>query len=171
MFGDLALGQALVDATARAVNGEQLFLAFLAKAALDNPPPLSFFRSFVVERSGDHEDDFDIKQRAMLSLADAARVLTASVGTPDPPGTVDRYDRLRELEPQNADVYHAAAQAYDTLMLFRARQGFADGTDGRYFRIRDLSKLERLQLRNTFRPIEDLLAILRMRFQLQLLPQ
>ncbi len=171
LAGDLDLGRRLVDVTAGLVPGENLFLAFLAKAAVDNPPPLSFFRSFVVENSGEHKDDFDIKQRAMLSLADAARVLTLSAGLSDPPNTVDRYDRLREAEPRNAEVYHAAAQAYDTLMLFRARQGLEDGTDGRYFKIRDLSKLERLQLRNTFRPIDDLLSILKMRFSLQMLSQ
>ena len=171
LAGDLELGRRLVDQTAGLVRGENLFLAFLAKAAVDNPPPLSFFRSFVVESSGEHKDDFDIKQRAMLSLADAARVLTLGEGIGDPPNTIDRYDRLREAEPRNAEVYHAAAQAYDTLMLFRARQGLGDGTDGRYFKIRDLSKLERLQLRNTFRPIDDLLSILKMRFSLQMLSQ
>ena len=171
VYGDFELGKTLLQHSAQVVKSESLFLAFLAKAALDNPPPLSFFRNFVVESSGEHKDDFDIKQRAMLPLVDAARVLSYSLGVPDSPHTIDRYDRLRQLEPQNAEVYHAAAQAYDTLMLFRARQGFSDGGDGRYFRIRDLSKLERLQLRNTFRPIDDLLAILKMRFQLQLLPQ
>ncbi len=171
LAGDLALGRRLVETSAATVQNETLFLAFLAKAAVDNPPPLSFFRSFLVESSGEHKDDFDIKQRAMLSLVDAARVLSLHVGIGDPPNTVDRYDRLREAEPRNAEVYHAAAQAYDTLMLFRARQGLGDGTDGRYFKIRELSKLERLQLRNTFRPIEDLLGILKMRFSLQMLSQ
>lgn len=171
LAGDMELGQRLVSQTVRTVAGESLFLAFLAKAAVDNPPPLSFFRSFLVESSGEHKDDFDIKQRAMLSLADAARVLTLSVESPDPPNTIDRYDRLREKEPRNAEIYHAAAQAYDTLMLFRARQGLSDGTDGRYFKIRELSKLERLQLRNTFGPIDDLLNILKMRFSLQMLSQ
>ena len=169
LAGDLSLGRGFVEASRELVAGESIFLAFLASAALDNPPPLSFFRNFVVESSGEHKDSFDIKQRAMLPLADAARVLTLAAGASDPPNTVDRYDRLRALEPRNADVYLAAAQAYDTLMLFRARQGLADGSDGRYFRIRELSKLERLQLRNTFSPINDLLAILKMRFQLQMI--
>ena len=169
LAGDLSLGEAFAEASAEIAAAEPVFLAFLASAAVDNPPPLSFFRNFVVESGGEHKDTFDIKQRAMLSLADAARVLSLGAGAADPPGTVDRYDRLRALEPRNADVYLAAAQAYDTLMLFRARQGIADGTDGRYFRIRELSKLERLQLRNAFTPINDLLAILKMRFQLQMI--
>ncbi len=169
VFGDLELGTELMAHSRDRVQGEHRFLGFLAQAALDNPPPLSFFRSFVVERSGEHEDQFDIKQRAMLPLADAARVLSLERGVPDPSNTVQRFDRLRELEPQNANLYREAAQAYDTLMLFRARQGYSDGTDGRYFKIGELSKLERLQLRNTFRPIESLLAALRVRFQLSLL--
>jgi len=171
VFGDLGLGEALAEHCRQRVKEATLLLAFMAKSATDNPPPLSFFRSFVVERGGEHKDEFDIKQRAMLPLADAARVLTYSLGISDPSNTVSRFDRLREAEPQNADVYLQAAQAYDTLMLFRARQGLNDGSDGRYFKISELSKLERLQLRNTFRPAQDLLGVLRMRFQLQMLNQ
>ena len=169
LAGDMSLGEAFATASAALVRGETIFLAFLARAAVDNPPPLSFFRNFVVESGGEHKDTFDIKQRAMLSLADAARVLSLSVGEPDPPNTIDRYNRLIAREPKNARIYEAAAEAYDALMLFRARQGLADGTDGRYFNIKELSKLQRLQLRNTFTPINDLLAILKMRFQLQML--
>ena len=173
VYGALALGEELVAWSAAYCREQPLLLAFLAKAATDNPPPLSFFRNFVVERGGEHEDEFDVKQRAMLPLADAARVLTLAAGVPDPPNTVDRFDRLGALEPQNAELYEAAAQAYDTLMGYRARQGFADGgaSDGRYFRIRELGKLERLQLRNAFRPAEDLLQVLRLRFQLTALNQ
>ncbi len=171
VYGDMALGEELSALCRDRVKNANLLLAYMANAASDNPPPLSFFRSFVVERGGGHKDQFDIKQRAMLPLADAARVLTYSLGIPDPSNTVDRFDRLREAEPQNAHIYLEAAQAYDTLMLFRARQGLSDGSDGRYFKIAELSKLERLQLRNTFRPAQELLTVLKMRFQLQMLNQ
>lgn len=169
--GDLALGERFAAQTRGRVRNERRFLAFLARAAVDNPPPLSFFRSFVVERSGEHKDSFDIKQRAMLPLADAARVLTLELGISDPSNTIQRYERLRAAEPQNDSLFLAAAQAYDALMLFRARQGLADGSAGRYFPISELSKLERLQLRNAFGPIADLLAALRVRFQLNAISQ
>ena len=168
-YGDLALGESLIERCSELTRGQRLFQAFLARAAIDNPPPLSFFRSFVVESGGEHEDEFDIKQRAMLPLVDAARVLTIDQGLGHLNNTVDRYDALAEAEPQNAEMYAAAAQAYDTLMLFRARQGLGDGSEGRYFRIKELNKLERLQLRNTFRPIAELLSALKIRFQLSIL--
>ena len=169
--GDLALGERFCAQTRGRVRNERRFLAFLARAAVDNPPPLSFFRSFVVERSGEHKDSFDIKQRAMLPLADAARVLTLELGISDPSNTIQRYERLRAAEPQNDALYLAAAQAYDALMLFRARQGLAEGSTGRYFPIAELSKLERLQLRNAFGPIAELLSALRVRFQLNAISQ
>ena len=34
-----------------------------------------FFRNLVLEKNGEHKDSFDIKLRAMMPLADAARVL------------------------------------------------------------------------------------------------
>ena len=169
VHGDEQLGKDFVEWTVEQVRDQRLFLALLSKAALDNPPPLSFFRSFVVERSGEHKDEFDIKQRAMLPLADAARVLTYQLGIPDPSNTVARFDRLAEAEPQNRELFVAAAQAYDTLMQFRARQGLSEGGNGRYFQIHQLGKLERLQLRNAFGPIQEVLSALKLRFQVTML--
>ncbi|WP_317618665.1 DUF294 nucleotidyltransferase-like domain-containing protein [Chlorobaculum sp. MV4-Y] len=46
------------------------FLQFFAKNALQNPPPLGFFRNFLVEKSREHAHEFDIKARAMMPLSD-----------------------------------------------------------------------------------------------------
>ena len=75
VYGEQALGTELKNFIFEQVAANRLFLSFLARNAVRNPPPLSFFRNMVVERSGEHRDAFDIKARAMTPLADAARVL------------------------------------------------------------------------------------------------
>lgn len=142
------------------------FINLLAKNALLNPPPLTFFRNFVVERNGEHKDAFDIKQRAMLPLADAARflILVRKVGKIN--NTAGRFKALAELDKPNKDVYLLAAEAYETLMRFRAENGLATNSNGRYIKPNELDKFQRVMLRNCFDPINDLQQIIKIRFQM-----
>jgi CBS domain-containing protein len=122
-----------------------------------------------VERSGEHKDEFDIKKRAMMPLTDAARVLVLEAGVSGINNTFRRFEKMAELEPQNAEIYEAAADAYEILMRYRALQGLQNRDSGRYFRPSELSKMQRLQLRNSFKPINDLQTLLNLRFQLSIL--
>ena len=149
------------------IKKQSTFLSFLALEALKNPPPLSFFRNLVLEKSGEHKDQFDIKQRAMLPLADAARLLHLA-GSPEHnlSGTTERFRSLAMLEPANRDLYIQAAEAYETLMQFRNATGLANNNSGRFFFPTELSKMEQLILKNCFQPIRDLQNLINMRFQL-----
>ena len=148
------------------MDKEHGFVNFLAQNALDSPPPLSFFKSFIVERGGDHKDEFDIKGRAMMPLSQAARVLILSHQEPDITHTVDRFEKLAELEPQNEDVYHEAAMAYELMIRYRALNGFRNHNSGRFIHPGGLNKIERQTLKYAFRTIEALQSSLRTRFNL-----
>ncbi|HRW76267.1 MAG TPA: DUF294 nucleotidyltransferase-like domain-containing protein [Saprospiraceae bacterium] len=168
VYGDTTLTDQLSATIADALAGNKIFLSLMAKDAVRNPPPLSFFRNFIVEKDGEHRDQFDIKLRAMMPLIDAARTLTLYHGQFDVKHTVDRLNRLADLEPQNRSLYQEAAEAFEILMRFRAENGLRHQDSGRYLQLDRLSKLDRLQLRNCFHPIRDLQEILETRFQLNL---
>ncbi|MDX5481431.1 MAG: nucleotidyltransferase, partial [Hymenobacteraceae bacterium] len=140
-----------------------------AKHALQSPPPLSFFRNFIVERGGEHKDQFDIKLRAMTPLVDAARVLTLDNRVAGENNTFKRFEKLAELEPQNAELYREAAMAYEIMMRFRTLNGLRNNNSGRYLNPSQLNKLERQTLRSTFKPISDIQELLQVRFQLNYL--
>lgn len=142
------------------------FLAFLAQNALQNPPPLSFFKQFIVERSGDHRNEFDIKSRGMMPLADAARLLLLSHAVSGITNTVQRYEQLAELEPPNAGLYREAAMAYELMIRYRAVNGFAREDSGRFLSPDSLNKIERQTLRYAFRTIEEIQSLLKTRFSL-----
>ncbi|MCB0705619.1 MAG: CBS domain-containing protein [Saprospiraceae bacterium] len=169
IFGDENMPKALSQHILDMVKKQTIFLNFLAKHALDNPPPLSFFRNFVVERSGEHKDEFDIKKRAMMPLTDAARILVLEAGVSGINNTFRRFEKMAELEPQNADIYISAANAYEILMRYRALQGLQNRNSGRYFKPDELNKMQRLQLRNCFYPISEIQSLLNLRFQLSVL--
>ncbi|MCB0746333.1 MAG: nucleotidyltransferase, partial [Ignavibacteriae bacterium] len=152
----------------KAINNQNSFLSFLARNALENPPPLSFFRDFMVEHNGEHKDEFDIKLRAMMPLVDGARVLTLAARIKGINSTSKRYNKLAELEPENKELYEQLADAYEIVMRFRAEQGFKKNDLGRYFKPDELNKMQRLILRNCFKPIKELQTILTVRFNLKM---
>ena len=164
-YGAEKLAQELTNHLFKQLPKTQIFLPLLAKNAMANPAPLSFFRNFVVESSGEHKDAFDLKLRAMLPLVDAARVLVLQQEIADANNTVERYLKLAEKDTTNADLYLDAAAGYDMLMAQRARFGLRDNNSGRYIHPKDLSKLERQQLRTIFTTISELQKVLRVRFQ------
>lgn len=168
VFGDPSLSEALADHIFDLIDDNFLFLVQLAKNAIMNPPPLTFFRNFVVEKGGEHKDDFDIKARAMMPLADAARILVLSAKKPNINNTFQRFDYMATIEPNNKELYEQAADAYEILMRYRAIQGLKNNNSGRYFNPEDLTKMERLNLRNSFKPINELHDLLKVRYRLNL---
>lgn len=165
VYGNFDLSKQLTDSIYESIDDQDIFLAFLAKNALQNPAPLSFFRNFMVERSGEHKDEFDIKARAMMPLTDAARLLILSARQYGKNNTFQRFDHMAELEPKNKELYEQAADAYEILMRFRALQGLKNKDSGRYFKPGELNKMQRMMLRNTFKPIKELQDLIEVRFR------
>lgn len=166
IIGNPDLTEELTNHIFHLIDRATAFLNLLAKNALLNPPPLTFFRNFVVERNGEHKDAFDIKQRAMLPLADAARLLILTQKIPKINNTSERFKALAEADKPNQEIYLLASEAYETLMRFRAVNGLATNTNGRYIKPNELDKFQRVMLRNCFEPINDLQQIIKLRFQM-----
>ncbi len=166
VFGQRNLSEQLTDHIFNEITNQEVFLNFLAKNALLNPAPLGFFKNFLVEKSGAQKDKFDIKLRAMMPLADCARLLILSHRVVGINNTFKRFEKLVELEPNYIDLMAEAGKAYEILMRMRALSGLKHGTSGRYILPEDLGKLQRQLLKNAFAPIDELQKILRIRFQL-----
>lgn len=165
VYGDSALAAELKSHIFERVKADRSFLGFFAKSATKNPPPLSFFRNMIVERSGEHRDAFDIKARAMVPLADAARVLVYDFGIDMYGSTAERWERIAETNENLARLASEAAMAYEILMRIRALEGLNRGTSGRYVHIKELNKLERQTLRNTFSVVTDVQLMLTSRYR------
>ncbi|WP_162342420.1 DUF294 nucleotidyltransferase-like domain-containing protein [Cyclobacterium salsum] len=164
--GKHSLADALTQHVYEEIRQEKVFLNFFAKNALLNPPPLGFFRNFMVEKSGEHAEKFDIKLRAMMPLADAARVLILSHQVVGINNTFKRYEKLAELEPNQASLFKDAGKAYEIFMRIRALEGLANESSGRFIQPDSLGKLQRQLLKNAFFPIDEIQKILKVRFQL-----
>ncbi|KZK74251.1 MAG: hypothetical protein A3K90_04880 [Pelodictyon luteolum] len=166
VYGDASLAGELKRDVFDSIARGRGFLEFFAKNALQNPPPLGFFRNFMVEKSRDHANEFDIKSRAMMPLADAARVLSYQLRIPEYFSTVERFQRIGELEPALSGLSLEAAAAYEFLMKLRALNGLEHSSSGRYIKPESLNKLDRQMLRNVFTTIGEIQQTLNLRFQL-----
>ncbi|MBN1278844.1 MAG: CBS domain-containing protein [Chlorobiaceae bacterium] len=166
VYGDTTLAAELKKGIFEEMSRGRGFLEFFAKNALQNPPPLGFFRNFLVEKSRDHANEFDIKSRAMMPLSDAARLLIYEQKIPDYLSTVERFQKLADLLPAEKDLCLEAAAAYEFLMRLRVVNGLEQGGSGRYIKPESLNKIDRQMLRNVFSTIGQVQKTLNMRFQL-----
>jgi len=142
------------------------FLQFFAKNALQNPPPLGFFRNFLVEKSREHAHEFDIKARAMMPLSDAARVLVYEQKIGEFLSTTERFRRLGQVISGFEELASEAIEAYEFLILLKTKHGLANDSSGRYIDPEGLNKIERQMLRNVFSTIGKVQSMLNLRFQL-----
>ncbi|MDW3197016.1 MAG: DUF294 nucleotidyltransferase-like domain-containing protein [Cytophagales bacterium] len=165
MYGSRSLGEEVHEHLRRELKPGSLFFHNLAKNALQNPPPLSFFKNFLVEQSGEHRSEFDIKKRAMMPISDAARLLCLSHGMVDIQNTAERFHALAEREPNNQKLFDEAAAAYEIMMRYRAMNGLHNSDNGRYIQLTELNKLEKQMIKNAFIPIKDLQELISVRFQ------
>ncbi|MFD1315646.1 DUF294 nucleotidyltransferase-like domain-containing protein [Namhaeicola litoreus] len=166
IYGDENLTSELSESILKSLDEYPIFLNHFALNALKNPPPLSFFRQFLVEQSGEHKDQFDIKLKAIMPLVDAARVLIFSNKITAINNTLKRFAHLIECEPQNSEIYDHCMESYTTLLSFRAIQGMMYNNTGRYIDIQQLNKADRLKLKNCFKAISEVQKLMQTRFQL-----
>lgn len=166
IHGDKDLQDELSQAVFELLSGDQTFFAYLASDALKNPPPLSFFKQFVVEDNGDHKDEFDLKARAIMPLVDAARVLALSNKIAGANQTVERFEQLAKKEPQNAELYKSCIKSFYDLLRYRSKSGFAHNDSGRFVELNALSKRDKSELKYAFKPIKSLQTNLKTRFKL-----
>ncbi|MEX0274001.1 MAG: DUF294 nucleotidyltransferase-like domain-containing protein [Flavobacteriaceae bacterium] len=164
-YGSTELTEEIADHMYGTAEKYPIFYMHLASGALQNPSPTGFFRQFLVEESGEYKDFFDVKRRALMPLIDGARVLTFQHKVRNINNTVDRFRKLAELEPNNREIFLACAQATSSLLLFRVKQGVRHNDSGRYIALDQLTKEEKMKLKQAFKTIKELQEMIRIRFK------
>lgn len=163
-YGDRELANDLADYIFTDIAANPIFYVHLVSGALQSPSPTGFFRQFLVEQDGAHKDFFDIKRRALMPLADAARVLIISHSVKGISNTYERFEKLAELEPQNKELYLSCAYSYKALLKFRTKQGLLHHDSGQFIELEALSKLEKVKLKGAFKTIKELQEVISIRF-------
>lgn len=165
-YGDSSLSNSLSDYIFETIKANPIFYAHLTSGALQSPSPTGFFREFLLEEDGANKDFFDIKNRALMPLADAARVLILFHSVKSINNTIQRFEKLAELEPDNRELYLSCAIAYKVLLKFRTIQGLSNNNSGQFIALESLTKSEKNKLKSTFKTIKELQEIITLKFNI-----
>jgi CBS domain-containing protein len=151
--GDAGLGEPLREQIARKAPHSRRFLVLLADQGERFRPPLGFFGRFVVERSGEHRGELDLKSGGLGPIVDLARAHALRHGV----RATNTVERLRAL----GDGGHLPAQdareleaAYEFLLILRLRTHLAQLAAGQptsnYVSPPTLTRADRLLLKEYF---------------------
>jgi CBS domain-containing protein len=161
----------LHDQLLRGIRKRKLFLRFMAKVALTNRPPLGLLKRFVVEKSGEHKNKFDLKLRGLNPVVDAARVLSLDLGIK----TRNTLDRLAEIQKRGVidnGFYADLREAYEFivyLQISRHLDALATGEEpDNFLDPQNLNGLQRKMLKESFSIVRQLQDMIEFRYQTKL---
>jgi CBS domain-containing protein len=161
----------LKDQLLKAIRKSGLFMRFLAKNALINRPPLGLLKQFVVEKSGEHKNKFDLKQRGLTPVVDAARVLSLSLGIKTQ-NTLDRLAEINRIGIIDNNFHADLREAYEFLIylqISRHLDALAQGeAPDNFLDPANLNGLQRKILKECFAVVRRLQETIEFRFQTKL---
>jgi CBS domain-containing protein len=151
VVGERALCDTLREKVYASVSADTALQHRLAQLIVDNTPPLNFIGRLVIEKlGGGGGGEFDLKSRGMAPLRDAARLFSLHYKLNRRYSTGGRWEELRRVVPQRAELASLARDAYDFLLGLRTTNGLRRGDSGRYLDPSTLTKIERAQLASVF---------------------
>lgn len=153
IYGDEQLASELQMHMLEAASSNSIFLAALAENVLDSAPPLGIFRRFVVERNGEHQDQLNLKKRAVIAIIDMVR-LHAIANKVTEVNTLDRLVALENVGAVTKTDSRNVQDALNIVMQTRVKNQVAQISRGEspsnYVNPRNLPTMERKQLRDAF---------------------
>ena len=166
--GDVSLFESLAAHNRDLLQNATLFKSVLAFISTEHKPPLGFFRTFVVERTGDHKDELDLKMHGAGPIINAARLFALDSGIRHT-NTVDRLTALESVEGQDPKLMRDLRDAFEFLMLLRLecqlRQTRSGEALNNYVKPESLTALQRSLLKETFQTIVRTQGVIEAKFR------
>jgi CBS domain-containing protein len=166
--GDFTLFEGLARHIRERVQHATFFMSVLAFISIVNRPPLGFFRTLVVERTGLHKEGLDIKTFGTGPIANAARVFALDAEL-DQTNTVDRLSALEARGYQDAARFKDLQEAFEFLTLLRLENQLqqvrnAEPLDN-YLNPAKLTHLQKSMLKEAFHTVAQVQSSIDERFR------
>jgi CBS domain-containing protein len=166
--GDLSLQERLWSHVMERLKTASFFKSILGSIAISRKPPLGFFRTFVVERGGEHKEELDIKSFGTGPIVDAARVFALDSGITQT-NTVDRLSTLQTAGYLEGTTLTDMQEAFQFLTLLRLENQLQQAREGvpldNYVSPRKLTHLQRGLLREAFQTVARVQSVMDDRFR------
>jgi CBS domain-containing protein len=164
MAGDALLAEQLRDYLNVQLRDQKVFLGYLANMALRNTPPIGFFKSFVVEKGGEHKDELNLKVKGIAPLVDIMRLFALEKGTRET-STLERIETLRSRHTIVEEYADDLEQAFEFITLLRIHHQYAQISSGEepdnFINPNKLSNLEKRSIKEAFQlisTVQDLIV-------------
>ncbi len=168
-YGNLELGRQLRDHLMREVQGQEVFLRFLARDLVNSPPALTFFRQFNLEKNSQHKNKLDIKTKGIMPFVDFGRILSLGAGIGET-NTLERFQLLGEAGQISEELQMQASQAYEFQMHLRLLHQQAMDEEAlepdNFIDPAELSDLDRRTLKDSLGVLNDIKAHIKDVFRL-----
>lgn len=154
--GDFSLFEVVRSQNQELLKTAGFFKSVLAHVSINHKPPLGFFRTFVVEHSGEHKDQLDLKLFGTWPIVNFARLFALDCGV-DQTNTIDRLDALESLRFLDLQLIHDLRDAFEFLTLLRLEiqlhQMLSNEPINNYISPGNLSNLQKGLLKEAFQTI------------------
>lgn len=167
--GNTALVEKLKKSIRDDARTNEIFLALMAKNAMNYQPPLGFFRQFVLEKTGEHKDTLDLKLHGIMPIVEIARIRSLAAGEL----RISTRNRLKAAARIGEITETDAANLIDALDFIeqlrvehQSRQLKAGRKPDNHLAPDDLSPLVRQNLKSAFSQVRVSQAALLNRFHI-----
>jgi CBS domain-containing protein len=152
-YGMNSLGEELRNHLALHAPKKSIFLLHLARDCIAARPPLTFFKSFVVEKDGQYKKRLDLKTQGLTPFVNFARLLALQHGIKET-NTLARLDALATNDLLRKGLYLETRDAYEFQMQLRLVHQLhlieANQAPNNYIDPAELSYLEKQTLKEAF---------------------
>ena len=165
--GDMELTDELKAYVNERAQKNSIFLAMMCDNALKHSPPLGFFKTFVLESDGDHNNTLDLKKRGTIPIVDIARNYILSAGL-KPLNTIERLMAMEEAGVMSKEMANSLIDAHEFIAGIRldaqGKQYRANVEVNNYLDPKELSPLVRHQIKEAFNVVREAQSAMRVRF-------
>nr|WP_317630594.1 DUF294 nucleotidyltransferase-like domain-containing protein [uncultured Flavobacterium sp.] len=166
IYGNQTIFRELNDTITEKLPNSQLFLAYLGNEIVKTPSGLSFFGNFNVEVDKDNKEVFDLRNKVLNPLINAARLFALTQNVLGITNSYQRYKILAELEENFEDLYLQAADAFDEIFRIKTEIGLLEGTDGELIDLNKLTKVDVAKIKASLKIISNIQDVIKNRYQL-----
>ena len=163
MYGEAVLAESLRDHLNLLLKDQKVFLGYLANLAIKNQPPIGFFKSFVVDKDGEHKDELNLKIKGLAPLVDILRLFALEKGIRET-STLERIETLRGMHTIVEEYADDLEQAFEFITLLRIHHQYAQISAGappdNFINPNRLSNLEKRSIKEAFQlvtKVQDLI--------------
>ncbi len=168
LYGDFGLADSLRDFLSSFLDGQMIFLGYMANMVIKNTPPVGFFKSLIVEKSGEHKDELNLKVKGIAPIVDIVRLFSLEKGLKET-STLERLSELRERHTIVREYADELEHAFEFIMLLRIQNQFeqieAEKMPDNFINPKKLSNLEKRTMKESFTLISKLQDIIIERYK------